>query len=44
MMVYNIFVCVYYEDIDFVGIVYYVNYLKFIEWVWIEWVCDFGVD
>lgn len=41
---YWFFICVYYEDIDLVGIVYYVNYLKFIECVCSEWLCDLGVD
>lgn len=36
---YEFLICVYYEDIDMVGIVYYVNYLKFIECVCSDWVC-----
>jgi acyl-CoA thioester hydrolase len=35
---------VYYEDTDFGGIVYYANYLKFIERGRSEWVRDMGVD
>lgn len=35
---------VYYEDTDFGGIVYYANYLKFIERARTEWVRDMGVD
>jgi acyl-CoA thioester hydrolase len=35
---------VYYEDTDFGGIVYYANYLKFIERGRSEWVRGLGVD
>lgn len=35
---------VYYEDTDLAGIVYYANYLKFIERGRSEWVRDRGVD
>jgi len=35
---------VYYEDTDFGGIVYYANYLKYIERARSEWVRDRGVD
>ncbi len=35
---------VYYEDTDLAGIVYYANYLKFIERARSEWVRDMGVD
>lgn len=35
---------VYYEDTDLAGIVYYANYLKFIERARSEWVRDIGVD
>lgn len=35
---------VYYEDTDLGGIVYYANYLKFIERGRSEWVRDLGVD
>lgn len=35
---------VYYEDTDMAGIVYYANYLKFIERARSEWVQSLGVD
>lgn len=35
---------IYYEDTDLAGIVYYANYLKFIERGRSEWVRDLGVD
>ena len=35
---------VYYEDTDFGGIVYYPNYLKFIERARSEWVRSLGID
>jgi acyl-CoA thioester hydrolase len=35
---------VYYEDTDLAGIVYYANYLKFIERARTEWVTSLGVD
>ncbi len=35
---------VYFEDTDLAGIVYYANYLKFIERARSEWVRDRGVD
>ena len=35
---------VYYEDTDLAGIVYYANYLKFIERARSEWVRNIGVD
>ena len=35
---------VYYEDTDLAGIVYYANYLKFIERARTEWVSTLGVD
>jgi acyl-CoA thioester hydrolase len=35
---------VYYEDTDLAGIVYYANYLKFIERARTEWVRSHGVD
>ena len=39
------FTCrVYYEDTDLAGIVYYANYLKFIERGRSEWVRECGVD
>jgi acyl-CoA thioester hydrolase len=39
------FTCrVYYEDTDLAGIVYYANYLRFIERARTEWVRGLGVD
>lgn len=39
------FTCrVYYEDTDLAGVVYYANYLKFIERARSEWVREIGVD
>ncbi|WP_323005885.1 tol-pal system-associated acyl-CoA thioesterase [Pseudorhodobacter sp.] len=35
---------VYYEDTDLAGLVYYANYLKFIERARSEWVRELGVD
>jgi acyl-CoA thioester hydrolase len=35
---------VYYEDTDLAGLVYYANYLKFIERARSEWVRDLGID
>ena len=35
---------VYYEDTDLAGIVYYANYLKFIERARSEWVGNLGLD
>ncbi len=35
---------VYYEDTDLAGVVYYANYLKFIERARSEWVRELGVD
>ena len=35
---------VYYEDTDLAGIVYYANYLRFIERARTEWIRDLGVD
>ena len=35
---------VYYEDTDFGGIVYYANYLRFIERARSEWLRDLGID
>ncbi len=43
-MTHSISVRVYYEDTDLAGIVYYANYLKFIERARTEWVRDLGVD
>ena len=39
------FTCrVYYEDTDLAGLVYYANYLKYIERARTEWVRDKGID
>jgi acyl-CoA thioester hydrolase len=35
---------IYYEDTDLAGIVYYANYLKFIERARTEWVGSLGID
>lgn len=35
---------IYYEDTDMAGIVYYANYLKFIERARSDWVRDVGID
>lgn len=35
---------VYYEDTDMAGIVYYANYLRFIERARSDWVRDLGID
>jgi acyl-CoA thioester hydrolase len=35
---------IYYEDTDAAGIVYYANYLKFIERARSEWVRELGID
>jgi len=35
---------VYYEDTDLAGIVYYANYLRFIERARSEWIRTFGID
>jgi acyl-CoA thioester hydrolase len=35
---------VYYEDTDLAGVVYYANYLKFIERARSEWLRELGVD
>lgn len=43
-MAHRIEVRVYYEDTDLAGIVYYANYLKFIERGRSEWVRSVGVD
>lgn len=44
MMAHAFPVRVYYEDTDLAGIVYYANYLKFIERGRTEWVRSLGVD
>lgn len=43
-MTHSLEIRVYYEDTDLAGIVYYANYLKFIERGRSEWVREFGVD
>lgn len=43
-MAHQISIRVYYEDTDLAGIVYYANYLKFIERGRSEWVRTLGVD
>jgi acyl-CoA thioester hydrolase len=43
-LVHNFELRVYYEDTDLAGIVYYANYLKFIERARTEWVRDIGID
>lgn len=35
---------VYYEDTDLAGVVYYANYLRFIERARSEWLRDMGID
>lgn len=43
-MIYELPVRVYYEDTDMAGIVYYANYLRFIERGRSEWVREIGMD
>lgn len=43
-MIHRLSLRVYYEDTDLAGIVYYANYLKFIERGRSEWVRDLGID
>ncbi|MEM7719629.1 MAG: tol-pal system-associated acyl-CoA thioesterase [Pseudomonadota bacterium] len=43
-MTHRFAVRVYYEDTDLAGIVYYANYLKFIERARTEWVRTLGID
>ena len=43
-MTHSFAIRVYYEDTDLAGIVYYANYLKFIERARSEWVRDLGID
>lgn len=43
-MIHSHMIRVYYEDTDLAGIVYYANYLKFIERGRSEWVRGLGVD
>ena len=35
---------VYYEDVDVAGIVYYANYLRYLERGRSEWIRDIGID
>ncbi|WP_084862592.1 tol-pal system-associated acyl-CoA thioesterase [Salibaculum halophilum] len=43
-MTHRLSIRVYYEDTDLAGIVYYANYLKFIERARTEWVRGLGLD
>ncbi|MGR3712787.1 MAG: tol-pal system-associated acyl-CoA thioesterase [Shimia sp.] len=43
-MIYTLPIRVYYEDTDMAGIVYYANYLRFIERGRSEWVREIGMD
>ncbi|MDM7933530.1 tol-pal system-associated acyl-CoA thioesterase [Tabrizicola sp.] len=43
-MAHQFFIRIYYEDTDLAGIVYYANYLKFIERARTEWVASLGID
>jgi acyl-CoA thioester hydrolase len=43
-MDHSLSVRVYYEDVDLAGIVYYANYLKFIERGRSEWIRALGID
>lgn len=43
-MTHRLTIRVYYEDTDLAGIVYYANYLKFIERARSEWVRELGMD
>ncbi|WP_341367099.1 tol-pal system-associated acyl-CoA thioesterase [Yoonia sp. BS5-3] len=43
-MIHQFPIRVYYEDTDLAGIVYYANYLKFIERARSEWVREMGID
>lgn len=43
-MIYTLPIRVYYEDTDMAGIVYYANYLRYIERGRSEWVRDMGMD
>lgn len=44
MVGHQLHIRVYYEDTDLAGIVYYANYLKFIERARTEWVRGLGID
>ena len=41
---YSMNIRVYYEDTDLGGVVYYANYLRFIERARSEWIRDLGID
>jgi len=43
-MTHELSIRVYYEDTDMAGIVYYANYLRYIERARSEWVRDLGID
>ncbi|MDU8929908.1 tol-pal system-associated acyl-CoA thioesterase [Alisedimentitalea sp. MJ-SS2] len=43
-MIYKLPIRVYYEDTDMAGIVYYANYLRYIERGRSEWVREVGLD
>ena len=43
-MTHSLTLRVYYEDTDLAGVVYYANYLKFIERGRSEWLRDLGID
>ncbi len=43
-MIHRFTLRIYYEDTDLAGIVYYANYLKFIERARTEWVRELGID
>jgi acyl-CoA thioester hydrolase len=43
-MIYRLPIRVYYEDTDMAGIVYYANYLRYIERGRSEWVREVGLD
>lgn len=43
-MIHHLTIRVYYEDTDLAGIVYYANYLRFIERGRTEWVRSMGID
>ncbi len=43
-MIYELPVRVYYEDTDMAGIIYYANYLRYIERGRSEWVREIGLD
>lgn len=43
-MIFRFLIRVYYEDTDMAGIVYYANYLRYIERARSDWVRNIGVD